>query len=154
MESRINGRVCFASMLTLSLIWLDRGMASWRTPTVAANDTPLLTIGNSKHKNPQAAAYGNSMGEPKKREQAWSVDLQQTLFVFRIESGHASLGARRSIQDDVHDPTEKQKVPSIQRAAGDKQSYNSPLYPRTESRKPFTEQVPGHQVPGQFKQYF
>ena len=34
---------CFASILTLSLIRLDRGTASWRTPTVAANDTPLLT---------------------------------------------------------------------------------------------------------------
>ena len=44
MESRIDGRVCFASILTLSLIRLDRGTASWRMPTVAANDTPLLTI--------------------------------------------------------------------------------------------------------------
>ena len=43
MESRIGGRVCFASILTLSLIRLDRGTALWRTPTVAANDTPLLT---------------------------------------------------------------------------------------------------------------
>ena len=43
MESQINGRVCFASIPTLSLIWLDRGTASWRTPTVAANNTPLLT---------------------------------------------------------------------------------------------------------------
>ena len=43
MESRIGERVCFASILTLSLIRLDRGTASWRTPTVAANDTPLLT---------------------------------------------------------------------------------------------------------------
>ena len=43
MESRIDGRVCFASILTLSLIRLDRGTASWRMPTVAANDTPLLT---------------------------------------------------------------------------------------------------------------
>ena len=43
MESRIDGRVCFASILTLSLIRLDLGTASWRTPTVAANDTPLLT---------------------------------------------------------------------------------------------------------------
>ena len=45
MESRINGRVCFAFILTLSLIRLDRGTALWRTPTVAANDTPLLTLG-------------------------------------------------------------------------------------------------------------
>ena len=44
MESRINRRVCLASILTLSLIRLDRGTALWRTPTVAANDTPLLTF--------------------------------------------------------------------------------------------------------------
>ena len=44
MESRIDKRVCFASILTLSLIWLDRGTVLWRTPTVAANDTPLLTL--------------------------------------------------------------------------------------------------------------
>ena len=43
MESRIDGTVCFASILTLSLIWLDSGTAAWRTPTVAADDTPLLT---------------------------------------------------------------------------------------------------------------
>ena len=43
MESRINRRVCFTSILTLSLIQLDCGTALWRTPTVAANDTPLLT---------------------------------------------------------------------------------------------------------------
>ena len=43
MESRINGTVCFASILTLSLIRLDRGTAAWRMPTVAADDTPLLT---------------------------------------------------------------------------------------------------------------
>ena len=48
MESRIDGRVCFASILTLSLIRLDRGTASWRTPTVAANDTPLLTQPSEK----------------------------------------------------------------------------------------------------------
>ena len=30
-------------LATLSLIRLDRGAALWRTPTVTANDTPLLT---------------------------------------------------------------------------------------------------------------
>ena len=43
MESRINETVCFASILTLSLIRLDCGMTLWRTPTVAADDIPLLT---------------------------------------------------------------------------------------------------------------
>ena len=43
MESRINGTVCFAFILTLSLIQLDRGTALWRTPTMAADNTPLLT---------------------------------------------------------------------------------------------------------------
>ena len=43
MESRIDETVCFASILTLSLIQLDCGTALWRTPTVAADDTPLLT---------------------------------------------------------------------------------------------------------------
>ena len=43
MESWIDAMVCFASILTLSLIWLDRGTALWRTSTVAADDTPLLT---------------------------------------------------------------------------------------------------------------
>ena len=43
MESRIDETVCFASILTLSLIRLDRGTALWRTPTVAADDTLLLT---------------------------------------------------------------------------------------------------------------
>ena len=52
MESQIGGRVCFASILTLSLIRLDRGTALWRTPTVAANDTPLLT----RHPLPEASS--------------------------------------------------------------------------------------------------
>ena len=44
MGSRIDGTVCFASILMLSLIRLDRGTALWRTPTVAADDTPLPTL--------------------------------------------------------------------------------------------------------------
>ena len=43
MESRIDG-TGFCSLLTLSLIWLSCGTALWSTPTVAADDTLLLTI--------------------------------------------------------------------------------------------------------------
>ena len=42
-ESRING-TGFCFLITLSLIWLDCGTALWRTSTVAADDTPLLTL--------------------------------------------------------------------------------------------------------------
>ena len=65
MESRIGGRVCFASILTLSLIRLDRGTASWRTPTVAANDTPLLTGREKEAESARASRPGfirNSRG--------------------------------------------------------------------------------------------
>ena len=50
MKSRID-EMRFCSLLMLSLIWLSRGRASWHTPTVAEDNTPLLT------RTPIVAAY-------------------------------------------------------------------------------------------------